>query len=138
MCSQSLQEQRDCHKAAVDLAESLHAKLPTVDVIPERMQSGQVRSSVLALLEVIKEAFSFLHKYIRTAALRMSHMSNTLRQLISFTEQLLSSQKGRITDLKSKLSEASQNLHQSVTTVHYVEYSKCEEHGPRTPADDPL
>lgn len=132
-----MKEQRDCHKAAVDLADSLHAKLPIIEIIPERMQSGHVRSSLLTLLEVIEESFRFLHGYIETTALRMSHMCSALRHLIFFTEQLLSSQKGTIKDLKGKLLEASQNLHESVTTVHYVAYSEFREgERARTPADD--
>ena len=94
-------------------------------MIPERMQSGQVRSYLLGLLEVIKEAFDFLNKYVKTSALRMLHTSSDLRHLTLFAEQLLSSQKDAIADLKAKLSEASQNFHQGVSTAHYVESSEC-------------
>ena len=70
MCSWSLKEQRNCHKAAVNLAEALHVKLPIAEIIPERMQRGQVRAYLLTLLEVVKEAFEFLGRYAKTSFLR--------------------------------------------------------------------
>ena len=68
---QNLKEQQKCHEAAVDLAEALHAKLPITEIVPDRMQSRQIRSSLRGILEVIRQAFVFLNKYVKTSVSRM-------------------------------------------------------------------
>ena len=120
----SLKGQRECHKLAVSLAEELHAKLPIADIIPERMQNEYIRSSLCGLLEVVREAFVFLHKYAKTSASRTSDITTTLSFLMRGAEQLLSSQKETITELYNKLSRASHNFHLSLSSRHYVESSE--------------
>ena len=56
----------------MDLADVLHAKLPITEIIPERMQSDQIRSSLRSILEVIRQAFVFLNGYVKTSVSRMS------------------------------------------------------------------
>ena len=52
-------------------------------------------------------------------------IQTALLHLTLHAEQLLSSQRDTILDLKSKLSDASHNLQLSVVAKHYVEDSEC-------------
>ena len=70
---QDLKEQQKCHEAAVDLAEALHAKLPITEIVPDRMQSRQIRSSLRDILEVIRQAFVFLNGYVKSSVSRTSY-----------------------------------------------------------------
>ena len=78
MCLQGLKEQQKCHEAAVDLADVLHAKLPITEIIPERMQSDQIRSSLRSILEVIRQAFLFLNGYVKISVSRMSYLDRPM------------------------------------------------------------
>ena len=56
--------------------------------------------------------------HVRRVLIALSHL--TIR-----AEQLLSSQRDKILDLKSKLADASHNFETSLVAKHYVEDSKC-------------
>ena len=108
----------------MDFADALHAKLPVTEIIPEKMQSGQIRSSLQNILEVIRQSFIFLNEYVKTSASRMPYAFDILSRLTLFSEQLLSSQKDKISDLKNKLSEASTNYMLNLLSTQYVETSE--------------
>ena len=101
----------------------LHAKLPIAGMIPERIQNGQIQSSLQDMLQVIGRAFVFLNKFVETSASRMSCISVIQPHLIPRTEQLLLSQRDKMLDLKSKLSDASHNFQLCLAAKHYVEDS---------------
>ena len=109
----------------MDLADALHAKLPVTEIIPGRIQSGQIRSSLQSILEIIRQSFIFLNEYAKTSASRVSYIFVTLSHLTLLSEQLLSSQKDKISDLKNKLSEASTNYMLNLLSTQYVETSEC-------------
>ena len=109
----------------MDLADALHAKLPVTEIIPEKLQSGQIRSSLQSILEVIRQSFIFLNEYAKTSTSRVSYTFVTLSHLTLLSEQLLSSQKDKMSDLKNKLSEASINFLLSLSSTQYVETSEC-------------
>ena len=60
---QKLRQQRECHRAAVDLVETLHAKLPFADMIPANLQNEHVRNALQKMLDTMKDAFGFLDHY---------------------------------------------------------------------------
>ena len=108
----------------MDLADALHTNLLVAEIVPERMQSGQIRSSLQSILEVVKQSLIFLNEYVKTSASRMSYAFVILSHLRLFSEQLLSSQKDKISDFKNKLSEASINYMLSLSSTQYVETSE--------------
>lgn len=89
------------------------------------MQSGQIRSSLLSILKVIRQSFVFLNEYAKTSASRMLYSFFALSYLTFRIEQLLSPQKDKILDLKNKLLETSLNLQLSLSSTQYVETSEC-------------
>ena len=88
------------------------------------MRSGQIQSSLQDILQIIIQAFVFLKEFIETSASRMSYTFAALSHLTPCAEQLLSSQQDKTSDLKSKLSDASQNFQLSPVAKHYIENSE--------------
>ena len=68
MHHQKLQEQRDCHRAAVELMETITNRLPFKDIIPGNMQNTRVRDSLGSMLSVMEDALRFLLRYANTPA----------------------------------------------------------------------
>lgn len=77
---QMLQQQRDCHIAAVDLVETLKSKLPFADMIPKNLQNEHIRNSLRSMLDVMKRAFSFLESY---ASLSISGKASSSSQVFA-------------------------------------------------------
>ena len=60
-----------------------------------------------------------------TLLFHVCRILTTLSLLTIHVEQLLSSQRDKILDLKGKLSDASHNFETSLVAKHYVEDSEC-------------
>lgn len=60
--------QRECHKQALELLDSVVSKLPFAGIIPENMQSEEVRAALDAMLDLIRKIFLFLDNYASAPA----------------------------------------------------------------------
>lgn len=72
---QKCRQQQQCHKLALDLLDSVVAKLPFADIIPENMQSEEVSAALDTMLEHIRKIFIFLDNYASAPARGEYHLN---------------------------------------------------------------
>ena len=117
MLPQKLREQRDCHRAAVDLMETITNRLPLKDILPVNMQNAHVRSTLRSMLGVMEQALRFLLQYAHTPAYsEWEALLDTLYRLISNrSEDLLASQQRAIEGFKESMRDTLSEFHTSIS-----------------------
>lgn len=87
------------------------------------MQNDQIRTSLHALLEVVREAFVFLNNYASASASRKWFVRTATtgdHVLIALVDDLLFSRQETIKYIKDRLGVASENFAQSLLAHQYV------------------
>lgn len=89
--------------------DTVNAQLPPSNVALEEMQCDEIRSAMHAMLEVIRDIFTFLDKHAlaSTCSKFFRKFMLNLRSLSRSLEEAFTTRSSEVTDLKKRLERAS-------------------------------